>query len=77
MPMYPFNLTHRQRAAGAAMMVRRPASSVVEVLPRPGQLPVGAVRLFKSRPATKATTPIGAYVGGWLSHTSRSYAGLN
>ena len=46
--------------------MRRPASSIVEAMPRPGQLPVGAVRLFKSRPATWSTTPVGACVGEWM-----------
>ena len=41
--------------------MRPVASSVVELWPRPGALPVGALQLFKTRPPTAMTTPIGAF----------------
>jgi len=38
---------------------RRPASSLVDYMPLTGKLPIGAIRLFTSRPASWRTTPMG------------------
>lgn len=50
-----------------AASTRRPASSLVEPLPLTGKLPLGAITLFKTRPATWRTTPMGKCCVGCLA----------
>ncbi len=70
----PFRYSYILRDVMLLASSRRPASSLVDPLPLMGKLPIGAIRLFTSRPASWRTTPMGKYAYFLWQFDARSWA---